>query len=82
MLITPINSNGSYMNKSPKHWGERGFAFTGNSEREPNYDIMWAAEMSVKTLVKIGEESRKNILRFDTMNLYIIESKICKAINL
>lgn len=35
MLVSPINSNGSYMNKSPKHREERGFATIENSEREP-----------------------------------------------
>lgn len=55
MLVTPINSNGSYMNKFQKHWEERSFAIIGNSEREPRYDFMQTVEMSLKTAVKIGQ---------------------------
>lgn len=53
MLVTPINSNGSYMNKSQKHWKERSFAIIG-IQRKPRYDFMQIAEMSVKISVQIG----------------------------
>ena len=33
MLVTPINSNGRYMNKSQKYWEERSFAIIENSEK-------------------------------------------------
>lgn len=59
MLVTPINSNGSYMNKSQKHWEERSFAIIGNSETEPRYDFMQTVEMSLKTSVKIGQQAEK-----------------------